>query len=424
MLSAAIGIPWFVGAIQIDGPAMFRSLFGCAVAAVVIDVVLHQLEARLSFPYALEVGHGQKILWLGVMWHLLGGIHNPMLLVMFFLPLLTTAVLLMRREALLTACVSAIVGNVVALMEAPELRWYLGQVGFPLASPLSLLSQEGLSRGTPFVGIETGPEFQFVVLLVFTSCLVGAAVISSAMTTRVLGLMERIRFAAASLDEPRELFRAALRENPIPTVLVFPDSGQIVEASRSFTNQMLLDRGTLAGRTLFDCLTFTDPQSMHSLLMRQSGELPFTGYRIGAEARTACVRCFHIRFLKTEFAVVSVQDVNELSYLMQVSDSFVDPILILRGRRDIVYFNGAARQLCPGLHFGMDAIGMLDAPNSELWGTDNDEPAVAATIQKRAFMMETLHVWENAGDETLKVVRLRALDPTHFHVPTQEARAS
>jgi len=423
VVSAAMGISWFVGAVQIDGAAMFRSLFECAGAAVSIDLVLHQLASRFGFKYALLVGHVQKIVWLGVMWHQLGGIYNPMLLVIFFLPLLSTAILLMRLEALLTACAATAVVVSIALVEAPELRWYLGQLGLPFAAPLSVLSQSGVRHTVPFVGIEGGPEFYIVALLVFTSSMFGAAILSRSVSTRLLGLMERIRLAAASQHEPRELFRAALRDNPIPTALVFPDSGQIVDASRSFTNQMLLDRDTLSGKTLFDCLTFIDPHSVQTLLLLDVGELPFARYRIGNEARSARVRSHRIRFMDGAFAVVSVEDVNALSYLSQVGNAFGDPVLILRGDHDVVYFNEAARELCPGLYFGMDVKRLLDVPRSELWVPGDDEPGLA-TIRKRAFVMDALLVCQNDHTETLRVVRLRAIDETRIELQQQDAQAS
>src|SRR4029079_14946961 len=103
-------------------------------------------------------------------------------------PLLSTAVALMRVETMVTACVSTAVGLSIALVEAPELRWYLGQLGLPFAAPLSVLTQSGARLTIPFVGIEGGPEFQFVALLVFTGSMFAAAILSRSVSGRLLGL--------------------------------------------------------------------------------------------------------------------------------------------------------------------------------------------------------------------------------------------
>ena len=141
------------------------------------------------------------------------------------------------------------------------------------------------------------------------------------------------------------VMQAVFRADPIPTALIHMDSGQVVEASRSFVEQMLRRPEDLQGKSLFELLVFSDPQAVRSLLSGASGELPFCAYRIGAEMRIARLRFYRIRGDGEDYACVSVLDQNELFQLSKALDGLDEALLVIRDGREIAYFNGAARRL-------------------------------------------------------------------------------
>jgi hypothetical protein len=151
-----------------------------------------------------------------------------------------------------------------------------------------------------------------------------------------------------------------LREDPTPTVVVYADTGQIVDASRGFLNQMLLTRNVLAGGTLFDRLSFSDERSIRSLLGKRSGELPFARYAVRGEWRTAGIRCHRLQVGNVEYASLTFVDRNEVSYLWNVCNALDHPMLVVRHEREVVYFNAAAERVCRDLHFGMDVTELLE----------------------------------------------------------------
>jgi PAS domain-containing protein len=141
------------------------------------------------------------------------------------------------------------------------------------------------------------------------------------------------------------VMQAVFRADPIPTVLIHMDSARVVEASRSFIDQMLRRPEDVEGKSLFELLEFSDPQAVRRLLSGSFGELPFCAYRIGTAERVARVRFYRIRGNGEDYACVSVLDQNELFQLSKALDGLDEALLVIRDGREIAYFNNAARRL-------------------------------------------------------------------------------
>jgi PAS domain-containing protein len=145
------------------------------------------------------------------------------------------------------------------------------------------------------------------------------------------------------------VMQAVFRADPVPTVLIHMDTAQVVEASRSFIDQMLRRPEDLDGKSLFELLVFSDPQAVRSLLSGSSGELPFCAYRTFAEERVARVRFYRIPGNGEDYACVSVLDQGELFQLSKALDRLDEALLVIRDGREIAYFNDAAGRLFSGL---------------------------------------------------------------------------
>src|SRR5258708_19955512 len=105
---------------------------------------------------------------MGALWHLVGGLANPVLIIAFVLPVIVASSTTVSRHAQASAFFSIVVVVVIALVESPELRWYL--VG---DAPWIWTSLEAVARILParadvFPDIRTSPAHQFTILTTFS----------------------------------------------------------------------------------------------------------------------------------------------------------------------------------------------------------------------------------------------------------------
>src|SRR5258708_27973854 len=217
---------------------------------------------------------------MGALWHLVGGLANPVFLIAFVLPVIVASSTTVSRHAKGSAFFSIVVLVVIALAESPELRWYL--VG---DAPWIWRSLEAVARILParadvFPEIRTSPAYQFTILTTFSVTQLLAAFLGTPVAALLRRLDTRIQVARHMLDEAQGLFHAVLRAEPDPSVIVYADSYQLVQASQSFFKRMLGRPRGIAGRRLFDIVKCDHPESAIVAFSAPSGELSFAVYRL------------------------------------------------------------------------------------------------------------------------------------------------
>src|SRR5918912_2967191 len=114
-------------------------LFGYALRDFRTTLAADRLRSArevLRLSVALQVG---GVLVLGVVWYLLGGVQAPMFLLAFVVPVVGAGLLGIRWLPYALAALAVIVGSSVATLTSPSLRWYLAQLGVPLARWLASL---------------------------------------------------------------------------------------------------------------------------------------------------------------------------------------------------------------------------------------------------------------------------------------------
>jgi PAS domain-containing protein len=408
---AGIGAPWFLRALDLDLAPVLWTAFGFGVYQLLAAAIRDRLVSRRAFVTALALVRASMVVLLAILWHRVGGLDHPSFLLAFFVPVTAGGVLLARREALATAGFSFAAAGMVAAAESAELRWYLFQIGFPIESLSRLLPSRLPGRAEPFPGLATGPAFQLTFLVAFGLMLLAAPVLAELAAREMLRLSARRRMAQAAQPEAEGVFQAALRADPVPTVLVYSDTAQVVDASRAFVNQMLLAPEDLEGRTLFELLAFADAKAVRELLSCPSGELAFCGYRIGPEARVAHVRSYRVKIGSDEYACVSVRDQNELFHLSKALDGLEDAMLVIREEREVAYFNEAAQRLFAGVHFGMDAGSLLEVPGEprDWWAPrEESERETRAQLHGRSFQVRSMAARPDGAAGPLTLIRLRA----------------
>lgn len=355
----ALAAPWYLRSLDIQlGTALW-----CAVGYVAVVSLLGLAQERISGRRALLAsawaGQVVGVVFFALLWHLVGGVENPIFLLAFFIPIATASVLLPRALAAGTTLLAVAAALGVAVAESAELRWYLIQLGIPIER-LAFVPRAALP--SPFRGAATGPAFQLTGLALFGVLLPATFVTCERLAARLSRVARREAVAAHALaGEAQALFQAALQAQPAPSVLVYADSAEVVEASRSFVNQMLLRPDAVAGRPLTELLRFADPEAVLGLLALPKGELSFCAYAVGEERRMARVRCYRFGFGHEQFACLSLEDRDALFYLSHALDGLDDPVLLVRDGGQVAYHNRAALHAFPGLHFGGDAAELLGA---------------------------------------------------------------
>jgi PAS domain-containing protein len=410
---AAASVPWFLRVLPVE--------IGPAARVAVVYAALHLLLSRAAEALA-RVRLLQTavmglplfaLLVLAVVWHLLGGLFNPMLLLAFVLPVVACAVVLGRGPALGAAGVSVAVVSAVALAESPELRWYLFQLGFPAGRSLPVvLPSEGASELLP--GLTARPAYVFVLVSAFAVLQASCALLASSLAAARLRWADRRQAAEHGLGSPRDAFQAALHASRAPTVIVFSDTAQVLLASETFRQAMLRHGEALEGRDLFELVRFDRPDAVRDLL-RTGGEQSFCRYSVGQEARTAQLAADPFQHDGAELACLRFRDQTDLFYLSAAFDGD-DALLIFGPDRRVRYANRAAGELLGQLYHGMDADAALRPLNGD--GADTWEGERRVEVKRQPFVAEQQIVALADGSEVLTVFRLRPEEPAQRRART------
>jgi hypothetical protein len=359
----AVAVSWFLRLVDLDLTGAARGAFllalGYAAGAAAADLLRgrHGLAAALTL---LQVG---GIVGLALLWHLVGGMENPMFLLAFLLPVGAGAILLRGWPPLVVALVSVASAAAVALAESPGLRFDLMQLAPPVQWLIRFLPT---TRSAIAAGPATSPAAQLVALGAFAALQLAFVLLTQALAGLSLSLQARTPAAVSALDEGDPLFGAVAKASLAPAAVVFADSGQVVRYSESFRQQMLLHGEDLAGRTLFDLVRFSEPDKVRSLLAT-GGELSFCFYAVGPEPRVARLRVDAVSHRGTRYANVVLHDVIDLFYLKAALDGTEEPLVLIGKDERLRYFNRAASRMLGDLYFGQEAVGVLGPVLGGAW---------------------------------------------------------
>jgi PAS domain-containing protein len=264
---------------------------------------------------------------------------------------------------------------------------------------------------SPFRGWAAPPSYAFFSLVLFSLVLLAVAFVAVALN----GLLVRLYLRAGAFERARQAtestYSRVVQESPEPAILVYTDTGQIVQASDSFVEALLLDAETLAGSTFPEVVDFVDPELARRSL--QGGEVPYAAYRVGDEARIAHIVTWRIRHGAEDLTYVTLRDVQALHYLETALDAVDEKYLLLGKEGRLVYFNQAADVLFGELYVGVEAReGLGRASQPEDWW----ELGLRRTHERRvtvagAHYVATLSAARVPGErDRLTVVRLRQLE--------------
>jgi diguanylate cyclase (GGDEF)-like protein len=348
----AVAALWFSSLLEIQLERAAWWVFGYTLTHLCVATLTDRLSNPALLGLVIRVKSFVSVVFLGVLWHLVGGLDNPTFLIMFALPVFISGIMMLGIHAHFTAALSVLVVFVVGMAESPELAWYFDRFEFWIPSVHAFFP---VSTGpSEFQRVGLGPIYEFRLLAVFAAMQFIIAFVASPLTVLLHHINARVETSGKLLTEVQGLFHAVLSASPEPTLIVYADSGQVVQASDSFFERMLLRPSQLVGKGLFEVVRFADPDRVRSALTAPSGEIRFCLYEIDAQTRIANISFYRTDHAGTAFMYLGWQELTDLYYLQAAFDAIEDPLLVISAAGRVHYGNDRAKALFGPLPFGMD----------------------------------------------------------------------
>ena len=372
-LLAVLAVPWFLNVLPIDLGKAAWFVFGSAVVYLIVGALTNRLPNHAAVVAAMRVMPLLSMVLMGALWHLVGGLANPVFLIAFVLPIIVSSSTTVSRHAHVSALASILVVVAIAMAESPELRWYL--IGDTPWAQTFLTALSGMlpARADVFPEIRPSPAYQFTILTTFSVTQLLVAFLATPVAALLRRLDNRIQMSQHRLSEAQGLFHAVLSAEPEPSAIVYADSYQLVQASDSFFKRMLVRPEEIAGKRLFDIVKFDQPESVVDALSAPSGDLAFAVYRLDHEVRIANLSFHRTEHQGVGYIYIGWKELTELFYLQAGFDAIEDPLIVIGADRRLYYSNRTARELFGALYFGM----LID-PTSVLGRVLEDQRSVPA----------------------------------------------
>ena len=364
----ATGVPWFASGFEVDvGTASWGLL---ALGGIHMAFSLLASAARSIGrwrPRALTLLNALGVMVIGFIWQHVGGLQNPMFLTVFALPVVG-AIFLSRWHPYLLAAFSVLVVCAVALIQTPELRWFVsGALGHdawlnPLPGTRATLPE------TFFAGFYAPVSYLVVLLEVFAILLFACAVAAEYVGTLFERLNANIVLARTDAELSQKTWSDLIERLPLPALLVDPYTLRIAACSAAASTYLRVGELPLEGRYLLDALRFSYPDAIQGLIQGADGESHATVLRISDDIRMTQVRVMQVSHRERRLALMTIEDRTDLFYFKTALDASEYAALVIDARGYVLAFNTLAGGLFSGLRVGADAAHLMAQPEgASVW---------------------------------------------------------
>jgi diguanylate cyclase (GGDEF)-like protein len=405
-----VSVLWFMSILDVD---LERAAW-FVLAYIVVYLAAVTFADRLTSPFAVtQAIRGTtltSIVFLGVLWHLVGGLDNPMFLLMFTLPVLMSGVMMVGSLAHVVALTSIVIVSFVALYESPDLRWYFARFHLTVPWVTASLPDQTVASALTARQLD-GPAYEFTLIATFASMQLIVAFVSTPVTLLLRRINARFETSDKLRTEVQGLFHALLRAAPDPSVIVYADSGQVVQASDSFFHRMLVRPSQMVGRGLFEIVQFVDPKRVADAFESSAGHIPFCVYHVGQETRIANLSFHRTDHAGTAYVYLGWQELTELYYLQSAMDAIEDPLVVVSDAGLLYYANDTSKKLFGSLHFGMDTsmVPMLRALLTDVSDVTDERGTTRHEINGAPYALSRLVAPLPGESETCTILWLHCI---------------
>jgi hypothetical protein len=360
----ATGVPWFASGFEVNiGMASWGLL---ALGGIHVAFTMLASPGRAPGKWrdrALTLLDILGVCLVGFIWQHVGALQNPMFLMVFALPVVG-AIFLSRWHPYLIATVSVIAVAVVALSQAPELRWYASGL---LGSDTWLVWLFGNQSAVPqpsFSGFYAPSSYLIVLFEVFSILLFGCAVAAEYVGTIFERLNAHIVMARTEAERGQEMWAGLIERLPLPALLIDPDTLRVVASSEHAGIFLRAGELPLEGRPLFEALKFSYPDIVQELIVGSDGGAPATVIRVGEQLRVTQIRVLHVAHKGRRLALLTIEDATEVFCLKAALDTSEYAAFVIDARGLVLAFNKPAGGLFAGAEVGADATQLLAQPEA------------------------------------------------------------
>ena len=390
-LLATVAVPWSLSILDIDFDRVALLVFATAGLYLAAAAYTDRLESAAAVVTAMRTMPLISILVLGLLWHFAGGLANPTFLVAFAFPVILTGLMVSGWTPHVAAALSAVVAFTVGFVESPDLRWYVAN---GRGWPFTLLEYlPDLVRSSDvFPEMRSSPAYHFTMLVTFSLAQGMVAFLTTPLADVVRRLDGRLRVSNRMLHEVQGLFHAVLCAEPYPSVILYADTLQPVQASDSFFQRMLLRRDAIIGKTLFQIINFENPERLREAFASPAGEVEFCVYHVAGETRIANVSFHRTDHGGAGYLYVGWRDVTEAYFLQAAFDALEEPLFVVSAANRVQYMNRSAVNAFGAMHFGIevDAVPRLgDIVHGARQHTHHAE-LERVTIDERPYVVQSL----------------------------------
>jgi PAS domain-containing protein len=360
----ATGVPWFVNGFEVDVRAASWGLLALGGINIGFTILasrtwLHGRWHDRTLTLLDVIG----IVLIGFIWQHVGALQNPTFLAVFALPVIG-AIFLSRWRPYLIATVSVCVVGVVALVQAPELRWYASGLFGSDAWLTWLFGRQSTVTQPSFSGFYAPSSYLIVLLEVFTVGLFACAVAAEYVGTIFERLNAHIAMARTEAERGQELWASLIERLPLPALLIDPASLRIVASSDFAVTYLRGGETPLEGRNLFEALRFSYPDIVHELIVGSDGGAPSTVIRVADQLRVTQVRVLHVMHKGHRLALLTIEDATEVFCLKAALDTSEYAALVIDAQGRLLAFNKPAMWLFGSAEVGVNAAQLLSQPNA------------------------------------------------------------
>jgi hypothetical protein len=354
----AVVLPWLFSSYEID---LTRASLGVLALGGV-----HVVFAALSSPSrprtrgrtrVLAFVHALGIVLIGFIWLYAGGLQNAIFLAVFALPVLGS-VFISRWQPYLMSLLAILVVTVMALVQAPELRWYAAGLR-GVGQGITAIFGSGSGGVSPFPGFYA-PSGYFLVLLQVFAILVFACAVAA---EHLGGVFERMYTnlvtARAEAQRGQDLWTALIEQLPMPALLVDADTSQVICASTQLVPSFCALDTQVAGKDLYEVIHFSYPEVVQQLVGGFGGTAPLTMVHVGEQVRVTDLRVQHVSQRGRRFALVLITDNTDAFIRRAALEAADHAALIIDATGRIMGFNHQATALFPDAQVGSSADDLL-----------------------------------------------------------------
>jgi len=404
----ATALPWLVSGLAID----LIAAAGALVVLGAIHVALAALAGRgpgqsARRPRLLSALHVVGVLAMAYVWQHAGGLQNPLFLAVFALPIVGS-IFLSRWHPYFVAALAVMVVALIAVIEAPELRWYAPGVDAVVDWGEKLLGRGNAGGGgQPFAGFYAPSDYYLVLLEVFAILMLACAVAAEYLGTVFERLHGQVAGALIEAERGEQLSAAVLEQLPLPAFVVDADTCEISFASGAALARFAPHDGRLIGRGLFEVLRFSYPELVHELISGAGGIARPSMVRVAGRLLATDVRVQHLAQKGRRLALVTVQDMTDSLCIKAALDVAEHAAIVLDTEGRVLAWNKPATALFPQAQLDTEISYLLPrAPAEGRWwdpGLSGRRKA-HVTVMQHVYQLTCCAVPLPGEDERLYIV--------------------